>query len=152
MGPAGTFFPTQARMAHKTAEARREYNRRYREKNREKLRKQRLAWEEKNREAMKEYQHEYRAARREMLNAKKRLEPYDLTQAELDTMLAVQDGACAICNLLPSGKGPNAVLHIDHDHGTGKVRGLLCQACNRGLGFFRDAPGRLTAAIEYLRK
>ena len=139
-------------MAHKTAEARCEYNRRYREKNREKLRKQRLAWEEKNREAMKKYQREYRAARREVLNAKKRLEPYDLTQAELDTMLAVQGGTCAICDLPPSGKGPNAVLHIDHDHETGKVRGLLCQACNRGLGFFRDDPGRLIDAADYLRE
>ena len=67
-------------------------------------------------------------------------------------MMAAQGSMCAICGLPPSGKGPNAVLHIDHDHKTGKVRGLLCQACNRGLGFFRDARDRLTAAIEYLCK
>jgi hypothetical protein len=128
----------------------REYNRRYREKNRVKLRCNRLVWEEKNRDAMKEYQREYRATRREALNAKKRLEHYNLTQVELDTMLAAQCDKCVICNLPPGGKGPNAVLHIDHDHETGEVRGLLCQACNRGLGFFRDDPERLAAAIEYL--
>lgn len=41
-------------------------------------------------------------------------------------------------------------MHIDHDHRTGKVRGILCQACNLGLGKFRDDPALIKSAIRYL--
>jgi len=43
-------------------------------------------------------------------------------------------------------------LHVDHDHITGALRGLLCSACNTGLGFFRDHPELLKRAIEYLNQ
>lgn len=63
-------------------------------------------------------------------------------------MVLAQGGLCAICGELPSGK--RALLFIDHDHKTGKVRGLLCGACNAGLGYFKDTTSRMTKAIEYL--
>ena len=53
-------------------------------------------------------------------------------------------GTCEICG------EQDPALHIDHDHSTGNVRGLLCANCNRGLGMFRDDPGILRKAIEYL--
>lgn len=53
---------------------------------------------------------------------------------------------CAICQ-----SKPRARLHIDHNHKTGKYRGLLCDNCNLGLGHFKDSPTLLALAIEYLR-
>lgn len=66
-----------------------------------------------------------------------------------DAMLAEQGGGCAVCgDLPPEGKS----LHIDHDHETGVIRSLLCDRCNRGLGYFRDRPDLLERAAEYLRR
>lgn len=63
-----------------------------------------------------------------------------------------QQGLCAICSVpLTKGRGPTAV-HADHDHASGATRGLLCGHCNRGLGFFRDSPKALQAAVTYLAK
>lgn len=70
---------------------------------------------------------------------------YGLTSVEYDRMVAAQSGLCGICGVKPSTK-----LHIDHDHVTGLVRGLLCGGCNRMLGFAGDNPARLQSAILYL--
>lgn len=59
-----------------------------------------------------------------------------------------QEGRCALCKEKPTTKRG---LHLDHCHATGKVRGLLCHSCNVGLGSFKDNPGLLTQAIQYLR-
>lgn len=64
-----------------------------------------------------------------------------------DAMLAAQGGGCAICGTTQwPGKGP----HGDHDHVTGRFRGILCHDCNLLLGNAKDDPARLRAAIEYL--
>lgn len=59
-----------------------------------------------------------------------------------------QDGLCAACHLPASGKHR---LHIDHDHSTGAIRGLLCAGCNSALGAVNDDVDRLLALVEYLR-
>lgn len=60
-----------------------------------------------------------------------------------------QGEACAICRdpIEVEGKG----VHVDHDHVTGRVRGLLCQRCNHGLGLFKDDVARLLSAAAYLK-
>jgi len=81
---------------------------------------------------------------------------YGITLAEFDVMLAAQRGCCAICEGTDVGRGSSGrgkgVFHVDHDHATGKVRGLLCTNCNKGLGFFLDDSRNLSRAIEYLRQ
>ncbi|WP_406212558.1 endonuclease VII domain-containing protein [Streptomyces decoyicus] len=68
---------------------------------------------------------------------------YGMTEAERDAMIKAQFGICPIC-LEP---GPR---HVDHDHDTGKVRGVLCFSCNAALGQFKDRPDVLRRAAEYL--
>ena len=58
-------------------------------------------------------------------------------------MLRKQDGVCAICRTAPAA-------HVDHDHGTGAVRALLCFNCNGGLGQFKDDPEVLREAADYV--
>lgn len=77
---------------------------------------------------------------------------YGLTTAGYAAMLADQGGCCAICGAAPDGNTRYAKLGVDHDHATGKVRGLLCDQCNRGIGAFKDDPTRLRAAAQYLER
>jgi len=72
---------------------------------------------------------------------------YGISPAEYDDMLAAQSGACLLCSSLPR---PPHSLHVDHDHATGRIRGLLCFNCNYALGHFADDPDRLRAAARYV--
>lgn len=76
---------------------------------------------------------------------------YGLSPDRYEELMLAQDGRCAICrsDAWP-GKGNRP--HVDHDHATGKVRGLLCASCNNGLGRFADDPERLRAAADYLER
>lgn len=74
---------------------------------------------------------------------------YGITLEDYEAMLEKQGGTCAICE--SSIPGGNGAFSVDHCHSTGKVRGLLCRLCNSGLGHFRDSPGLLYRAVEYLR-
>lgn len=81
---------------------------------------------------------------------------YGLTVEGYDQMLANQGGVCAICgNGEPTAHGRTGTqfrLAVDHDHETGRVRGLLCQKCNRSIGLLDDDVDLLKRAIDYLQK
>jgi len=64
-----------------------------------------------------------------------------------------QNGKCAICKKPETRKTGNKIreLSIDHCHKTGKVRGLLCDSCNNGLGRFKDSVKLLESALKYLK-
>ena len=74
---------------------------------------------------------------------------YGITIEDYRALELAQNGRCAICGGPPTGRGR---LHLDHDHVTGRVRGLLCSACNTGLGGLKDDPSLLHAAIDYLER
>jgi hypothetical protein len=77
-----------------------------------------------------------------------RLRFYKITQRDFDILLEAQNYKCAICRSdTPGGSGD---WHIDHDHATNKVRGILCCRCNLGLGYFKDDLAFLKAAQVYL--
>lgn len=69
---------------------------------------------------------------------------YGIEPEQYDIMFQEQKGLCAICQ-------KKKKLCVDHDHSTGKVRGLLCHNCNRGLGSFYDNTSFLNKAVEYLQ-
>lgn len=71
---------------------------------------------------------------------------YNLDPADYQRMMEDQGGICAIC------KEPMTEPHVDHDHETGCIRGLLCSTCNVGLGSFKDNLDWLEEAAEYLKE
>jgi hypothetical protein len=72
---------------------------------------------------------------------------FGITPEDYDAMFARQGGVCAICRRTsPDGRR----LHVDHCHNSKRVRGLLCHDCNRGIGMFRDLPGLLRTAADYV--
>ena len=81
---------------------------------------------------------------------------YGITKDEWHWMLKEQYGKCKICNRemeIELGNGNNSIgCHVDHCHETGIIRGLLCNSCNKGLGFFKDDVSALQSAIIYLNE
>ena len=73
---------------------------------------------------------------------------YGISLEQYEELKANQGNKCAICG--GKGKGIQEVLDVDHDHKTGKVRGLLCSKCNSGLGMLQDNPHILKSALQYL--
>jgi hypothetical protein len=84
-----------------------------------------------------------KVTKRQLISHRRRL--YGLNEEEYNNMILSQNNLCAICNK-PSDK----TLHIDHDHVTGRVRGLLCSNCNLGIGLLEEDLIVLNRAIEYL--
>ena len=112
------------------------------------------AWYSKNTEkglknSKNRYSKRLRTGAASKFNWKYRLKRrFGLTELEFLSVLEVQNSRCAICF---SKSKTNRKLSVDPDHSTGKVRGLLCDTCNRGLGFFQDNVSLLLSAIKYLK-
>jgi hypothetical protein len=111
-------------MPHKDPEARKKYHDEYRDKNREKAREYTRQW-----------------IRSDHGRNKILLNKYGITLEEYNLMLEEQEHKCAICGDHESNTrwGKTVKLAVDHDHETGKVRGLLCQRCNTTLGRYKDS-------------
>ena len=75
---------------------------------------------------------------------------YGITADEYWKLFEDQKGMCKICERKDCGRKGSERLYVDHDHATGKVRGLLCQHCNQLLGASRDNTNILKNAVNYL--
>jgi hypothetical protein len=126
----------------------RELKAKWRAENLEKEKARQAKYRVENREKIKALKAKYRAENREEIRAWQRRHRYDMTPEGYEARLTAQGGVCAICHQPPNGK----VLVVDHDHRTGKVRGLLCSSCNKGLGFLKDDSALLRAATAYLEQ
>jgi hypothetical protein len=108
-------------------------------------------WREANPERYAATQRAYKQANRERLRKQNRdrhlRKSYGIVSEEFDLLVLAQLNLCAIC-LRYFGKQ----LHVDHDHRTGRIRGLLCGKCNKAIGLLEDQPGLAAAAGKYLER
>lgn len=107
---------------------------------------------ERNREYQKVYNQRYRLVNKDSIAFKKWVgilhRKYRLSLADFEALVLSQSNQCAIC-----GKSfEHTKLVIDHCHKTGRVRGLLCDRCNVGIGRLFDDPIIVERALNYLRK
>lgn len=126
-----------------------EYQRRYREKNREALRERSNNWNKNNLEKTREIQKRYRERNREKIKEVQKISrlknKYKNCKGDALTLFYDNNGTCDCC-------GDELVKPcIDHCHKKMVLRGVLCEKCNIGLGFFKDDITRLEKAIEYLK-
>lgn len=78
------------------------------------------------------------------------MKSYSMTIDDYNKMLNLQDGRCKICGSDSQDMKRKKFLCVDHNHETGKVRGLLCDKCNRGIGLLNDDIETLKNAVKYL--
>ena len=79
---------------------------------------------------------------------------YGITIDDYNRMFAKQNGCCAICktHITQLNQPRKKYLCVDHDHHTGKIRGLLCDKCNRGIGLLQDNKEIVSNAYHYLNR
>src|ERR1700722_3335227 len=128
-------------------ELRREQGRRYRQRHPEKASgySKRYRGKPGVKDRLKIYMADYQRANQSKFRNEKLKHRYGITLKQYEAMLEAQEGLCAICKIKAS-----RVLHVDHCHKTNVVRGLLCNGCNRVLGFCSDNPKILRESFSYL--
>ncbi len=132
-------------------EERKEYEKQWRIKNKKKVKKHKKEYNEKHKNQRKEYLNK----NKEKIKIVKRkydklvrFKNHNITEEQYIEIFNKQKGRCNIC-----GKHQDELktaLHIDHNHLTGKIRGLLCMKCNRGIGYLNDNIDLLLKAIDHL--
>ena len=80
-----------------------------------------------------------------------RFRNYGVTPEQYHSMIEKQRNRCAICGTDRAKPNVESKWHVDHDHTTGTVRGLLCYKCNSVLGYANNSPTVLIKAAEYLQ-
>lgn len=103
-------------------------------------------WYEKNKDRKKELSKDYRSTKKDQ-DLKK---SYGISLHEYSEMLVEQDYSCKICQTHQDSL--KRALCVDHNHDTGKIRGLLCDTCNRSLGLLKDNIEVLKRAVDYLER
>jgi hypothetical protein len=126
------------------------YNKEYRKKNIDRLTAYAKEYDYIHRERKNKEAKERNVVKKEKIAEYCLRHRYGLTVEEYNQMFADQNGGCAICGTHQSEL--KRKLAVDHDHETGKIRGLLCSHCNAGIGQFKDNVSLMGFAIDYLNK
>jgi hypothetical protein len=148
-------------------EERKEGDKRYRDSHKEEHKKYEKEWRTKNKEKLKkskkEYNDKHKEQRKNYLNKNKeklkisqkkysknlKFKKYGIDEKQYIELYNKQEGKCAICGAHQNEL--KSALHIDHNHKTNKIRGLLCFKCNSLLGYANDNIIKLESAVNYLK-
>jgi len=122
-------------MTSEQLEQKRVYNKQHHQKYRDSILESQKKYYRRNKERFRDYDMRIR---------------YGITLEQYNELAVIQNNKCAICGI--HQKELSKALHIDHNHNSGKIRGLLCDKCNRLLGYAIENIDTLNAAIEYLIK
>ncbi len=136
-----------------------EQQRQYKQMNKEKISENQKQYNKMNKEKIKQYpcnspenrkmiDDKYRKNNPDKIKDYKLRKNYGITLDEYNIIFNRQEGKCCICGVHQDEL--TKILVVDHDHCTGKIRGLLCDKCNRGLGHFNDDIELLQKAVNYL--
>lgn len=131
-------------MNEKSKKKYKEYQKAYRKKHKVKRAEQYKAYYAANRERLREKYRLYGRAHPEIARAANLKFNYGLTLEEYEDMYLAVAGHCQIC-----GRHKDQ-LHVDHNHDTGEVRGLLCNRCNTALGLLQDSPELIARSLQYI--
>ena len=104
-----------------------------------------------NKEKIKVKNKKYRDTHKEWKKEYQLKRKYGLSISDFNNMLLAQNMRCAICNEPFDLNNPHSI-HVDHNHKTGKIRGILCSNCNWAIGYFKDNPEYIDNASKYLRE
>ena len=107
-------------------------------------------WYVANREQQKVYNKKWQVANRERQRDYHLNHKYGLSPEDYNALFEAQAGCCAICGRHESELKQK--LHVDHDHVTGEIRGLLCRGCNTAIGLLCDDPDTIDKASDYIRR
>ena len=135
-------------LGYKDKKKRDEYNKQWQKDNPEKVSEYQKQYRKDNLEKVRGYEKQWRQnnpKHKKIFDLRKK---YNLSYEGWLQMWEVQDGKCAICG--NSFTKPSDA-QVDHDHRTGKIRGLLCHKCNSGMGYFNDNPQIIIKVIKYLK-
>ncbi|MCZ2076552.1 MAG: endonuclease VII domain-containing protein [Bryobacterales bacterium] len=113
-----------------------------------------MRWARANRRRLNEYNRLRRAReaawpkeKRDAAALRKTARYWGVSESDFEAFKKAHGGKCEICGITPQGR-----IHVDHNHTTGMIRGILCHACNYGIGCFKDNAARLVRAAQYLRE
>jgi len=134
----------------KHREFRLDYAKRYRELNREELIEKSKRYRKENREKINKTYRKYRKNHPEWCREQYLKNVYGITISQFNYMMETQGFKCAICGC-GDWKGRWGTPHIDHDHKTGVVRGILCHGCNLAIGAILDNPETAESMSKYLK-
>lgn len=116
-------------------------------KNKKKALARHRVWRNKNRKRINFRKRTWRKRHSRQVKANRLKHEYGLTMREFSLLRKAQENCCAVCR-----KTFRKTPCIDHDHETGRVRGLLCNTCNTGIGMLKDSVIVVESAARYLRR
>lgn len=150
-------------MPYKDPERAKENRKQYREKHLEELNANHRKYYQEHKDELRAYQKQYKIDHPEEYKARNKIytrnhrgiklsERYGITEEEYNELHTKQGGVCAICGKPETMKQKGTLKHlaVDHDHETGKIRGLLCTKCNASIGQMYEDPILLRKAADYI--